>query len=375
MTRTLALACLTPLAALAACVFTPEDDLPAAPPPSGDAIALARARLGGTVHLVLVNADTGDALDGADLGPLEGPALARVRARGLDGLLTDAADAALVRVPYGDLLPPVDADVPAIEVGANYPDPGGAAPAPFLFPNQAVTAPAVGTVEAGAAELLDYQVGLCVTLGEAVTDAAALDRAHQGFFLCQHLIDRGLELREGDLEHPERARGLTEAGRRRGYWRTGPYLYIPSDPRAFVARASIRLSVNGAVRQDAAVSAMRWPLGEIARQALATGAAPSWTVDGVPARLFTGAALPAGLSILTGTPAGSVYQPPSEDFIDDARAIYIRDAIFLTGVGFDTYVKNRYLAAERASGRYLRAGDRIEASGTFLGRLAVTLAP
>jgi 2,4-didehydro-3-deoxy-L-rhamnonate hydrolase len=375
MTRTLALACLTPLAALAACVFTPEDDLPAAPLPSGDAIALARARIGGTVHLVLVNADTGDSLDGADLGPLEGPALARVTARGLDGIVTDATSGVLVRVPYTDLLPPVDAAVPAIEVGANYPDPEAAAPAPFLFPNQAVTAPARGTVPAGAAELLDYQVGLCMTLGAQISDAGALDRAHQGFFLCQHLIDRGIELREGDLDHPERARGLTEAGRRSGYWRTGPYLYIPSDPRAFLGRASIRLSVNGAVRQDAPVSTMHWLPGEIVKQALATGSLPSWTVDGAPTRLYTGAALPAGSSIMTGTPAGSMYRPPSEDFIDDARAIYIRDAIFLTGVGFDTYVKSRYLAAERASGRYLRAGDRIEAAGTFLGRLEVSITP
>src|SRR6187402_2232232 len=117
--KTLTLACLSPLAALAACVFTPED-LPAAPPPSGDAIALARARIGGAVHLVLVTTDDGTAIDGADLGPLEGPALGRVAARDIDGLLADATVAALVRVPYADLLPPVDADVPAIEVGANY---------------------------------------------------------------------------------------------------------------------------------------------------------------------------------------------------------------------------------------------------------------
>ncbi len=358
--------------ALGGCAFSPAD-LPAAPPPTGDAIALARAELAGAVHLVLVTADDGEAIDGADLGPLDGPALGQVVARGIDGLLADAAEAPRVRVPYARLLPPVDATVPAIEVGANYPDPASAAPGPYLFPSQAAPAPATGAVAAAGAELLDYGVGLCVTLGQPVAVAGAVDAATLGFFLCQHLIDRGIELREGDLEHPERARGLTEAGRRRGYWRTGPYLYHPRDPRAYAERAGLRLTVNGDVRQDADVAAMRWPVGEIVRQTLATGAAPSWTVDGTPVPLHAGAALPAGLTFLTGTPEGVAYRPPSEDFIDDARATYIREAIFLTGVGFDEYMIGQYVAQERASGRYLRAGDRVEASGTFLGELAVTI--
>jgi hypothetical protein len=91
MTKTLRLACLAPIA-LAACVFNPAE-LPTAPPPSGDAVALARAKLGGAVHLVLVTDDGGDELDGVDLGPLEGPVLGRVASRGIEGLLADAIDA------------------------------------------------------------------------------------------------------------------------------------------------------------------------------------------------------------------------------------------------------------------------------------------
>jgi 2-keto-4-pentenoate hydratase/2-oxohepta-3-ene-1,7-dioic acid hydratase in catechol pathway len=366
------LACLAPLA-LAACVFSPSDPS-AAPPPSGDSIALARAPIDGATHLLLVTDDDGATIDAADLGPLTGPALGRAAARGIDGLLADAADAPRVRVPYAQLLPPVDADVPAIEVGANYPDPAGAA-SPFLFPNQAAPAPAVGAVAAaaGGAELLDHGVALCAVLGEPVAAAPAADTALRGFYLCQHLADRGAQLRAMDLDHPERPLGLTEAGRRLGYWRTGPYLYVPRDPAAYLARAELRLAVNGMFRQDAPVSVMRWSVAEVARQTLATGAAPSWIVDGAPARLYAGGPLPAGLSIVTGTPAGSLYRPPSESFIDDTRARYIFDAVYLTGVGFDTYAKDRYLAQERASGRYLRAGDRVEASGTFLGRLEVAI--
>ena len=371
MTKMMWLAWIAALAP-AACVFSPAD-LPSAPPPSGDAIAIARAQLAGAPHLLLVTEDQGDALDTIDLGRLEGPALGRVATRGIDGLIADAGDAPRLHLAYADLLPPLDADVPAVEVGENYPDPANAAPAPFLFPNQALPAPALGAIEAASAELLDYQVELCAVLGAPVATAAAVDGALQGFFLCEHHIDRAIQLRAADLDHPERADGLTAAGRRRGYWRTGPYLYVPRDPRAFLARAELRLSVNGDVRQDAPVSAMRWSIGEIERQTLATGGAPGVIVDGVPTRLYTGAALPAGLSFATGTPAGAVYRPQSEGFIDDARARYVLDAVFLTGVGFDEYLKGRYLAAERASGRYLRAGDRIEALGTFLGRIAVTV--
>lgn len=64
LTKTLALrlACIAPLA-LGACAFHAED-FPSAPPTSGDAIALARARIGGAVHLVLVTGDDADALVG-----------------------------------------------------------------------------------------------------------------------------------------------------------------------------------------------------------------------------------------------------------------------------------------------------------------------
>lgn len=369
MTKSIWFACLAPL--LAACSFTAADDR-APPPPSADALALARARIADTVHLVLVTADDGDAIDGADLGPLDGPLLGRLAARGAEGLLADAEAAPAVRVAYTELLPPVDADVRAVEVGENYPG-AEEAPSPYLFPNHAVTMPALGNVPAASAELLDYQVALCMVLGEPVAAAADFERARKGFFLCQHLIDRGLQISEGDFERPEAAAGVTVAGRRRGYWRTGPYLYVPADARAYAKQAALKLEVNGRVRQDAPVSAMRWPIGEIAKQTLAVGPATRWTVDGVPTRLYDGAALPAGLVFVTGTPAGVVYEPPGEDFIDDTRARYVLDAVFLSGIDFDEYVKTEYVASERASGRYLRAGDRIEATGTFLGRLAVRI--
>jgi 2-keto-4-pentenoate hydratase/2-oxohepta-3-ene-1,7-dioic acid hydratase in catechol pathway len=347
-------------------------DDPTSPPPTTDAIALARATLDGGVHLVLVLGDDGAAIDGADLGSFEGSIMERVAAQGIEAILADAADAPMVHLSYEALLPPVEVNAPSVDVVENYPDPANADD-PFLFPNVARPSPATGSVPAASAELLDYQVELCVVLGQEATTSAVFATALAGFFLCEHMTDRGVQIRGADFDHPERAEGYPEASSRPGYWRTGPYLYCPRDPARYLATAELHLAVNGELRQDAAVATMRWPVNEIARQTLAIGAAARWSFDDMPIRLIAGTTLPAGLVLVTGTPAGAAFEPPSEDFLDEARRQYIFDGGYLSGLSLDEFTKQKLVEREQTSDRYLVKGDTVEASATYLGRLRITI--
>ncbi len=326
----------------------PNGDSGTPPPPTTSSIALARTTIAGATHLVLVISDDGDAIDGSDLGVLDGTIMARVMADGLAGILEAAVSAPDVHVAYAALLPPVEVTAASVDVVANYPDPMNVADQPFLFPNVAVTSPAVGRVE--AADLLDYQVELCVVLGQDAATPGAFTAAAKGFFLCEHMIDREIQLDDFDFDHPERAEGFPEATSQRGYWRTGPYLYVPRDPAHYLATAELHLAVNRDDRQSAAVSTMRWSLEEIAKQTLDVGSSSHWSLHGTPLRLIAGTKLPAGLVLVTGTPAGSAFDLDEDDLVGSAL-----------------------VAPEPQATRYLRAGDQLEASGTFLGRLRVTI--
>ncbi len=343
------------------------------PPPTVDAIAIARATIGGAVHIVLVFGDNGESIDGADLGAFDGSIMERIARQGTDGILADAMAAPPIRVGYDVLLPPVEVSAASVDVVENYPDPKNQSDAPFMFPNVAKPTPAIGSVPASAAELLDYQVELCVVLGQEAPTAAAFATAPKGWFLCEHMIDRGTQLRNGDDDHPERAKGYPEATSRRGYWRTGPYLYVPRDASPYLAAATLHLEVNGDVRQSSAVAAMRWPIDEIAKRTLAIGADARWSFNGTPIRLIPGATLPAGLVLVTGSPAGSAFDPPDDEFVERAHRDYILGGGYLSGMSMDEFTTNRVLARERTNQRYLHAGDVLEASATYLGRLRVTI--
>ena len=347
----------------------PADQPPA---PSGEAVALARATIAGAAHLVLVGADDGEVIDGRDLGVLEVAILDRVAELGaLVGVLAAAGPDVSVR--YGELLAPVTGDGTSVEVGANYPDPYAVTDAPYLYPNRATAAPAAGALAIGDGELVDYQAMLCATLGGDVAGAAEVAATTVGMFLCEHDLDREVQLREGDLDHPERAEGLTAAGFAPGFWRTGPYMVVARDPVAYFAEARLALDIDGDRRQQAELATMLWSLADIAGETLALAGERRWELGGFELDLVASAPLPRGLTFLTGTPAGVAFRPADEDLEREAFVAWSLAAATGSSASLDQVTRERLIARERDSGRYLRRGQRVEVTGTRLGRIALRI--
>jgi 2-keto-4-pentenoate hydratase/2-oxohepta-3-ene-1,7-dioic acid hydratase in catechol pathway len=358
-----------------------EPEITGPPVPSPALIALARIARADGPHAALVLADDGDAITAIDLGAAPGPLLARVVAVGIDGVLDDADGRPVETIDHADLLPPVDGLATHVNLAENYvahQDETGAGGLggpidPFLFPKIAAPTPAIASVPALPGELLDYEVELCVVLGEDVATAAAFDAAILGFFVCGDMSDRAIQIRDGDPFAPEAAAGFTDAKSKPGYLPTGPYLAVPRDWRAFVGGVTLHLAVDGEARQDAPASEMIWAPDRAAAEVLAIGNAPRWTYQGAPVGLIPDAILPAGLVMMTGTPGGVVFRPPSLEFILEAIGAYFAAGGPLTGVELDAFIKQRYLDAELASGKYLAPGDELELSGTGLGRQRITI--
>lgn len=141
----------------------------------------------------------------------------------------------------------------------------------------------------------------------------------------------------------------------------------------YLADATLHLEVNGEVRQDAPVNRMKWPINEIANQALLVGTAQRWKLEHEAIGLLTERSLPAHLTFFTGTLAGVAFEPPTEDFIDRARQQYLLEGGIFSGMTLDAYTRARYRQQQQHHARHLELGDTVDARGTFLGSLHVSI--
>lgn len=369
----------TLLAACAGEAPRSSNDDPIAPAPADDvlppsSIAVARALIDGAPHLIAVTGETDEGLAGFDLGVLEGSALERVREATLEGIALETIDAPRVTVPRSALLPPVDTIGASINVAENYVDhaaeTGTGAAAPYLFPKVAATTPADSRVAASSAELLDYEVELCMVVGESIASPDQLAGALKGFFLCNDLSDRAIQIREADPDAPQTAKGFTDAKSKPGYLPTGPFMVVTRQP---MFDTELELAVNGEPRQQAAASEMVMAPAGILEQTLALAGQPNWTYQGSAIPLIATGEVPAGTLFVTGTPGGVVFAPPSQLFKLEALVDYAQDGGPLTGMGPEEYVREAYVAHEKASGRYLAAGDQITARATGLGQMTIAI--
>jgi 2,4-didehydro-3-deoxy-L-rhamnonate hydrolase len=237
--------------------------------------------------------------------------------------LDDPAD--LVPLDEVRLGPPVPRPGTIVAIGFNYPqhsmgvladDAPRTEPVVFLKPGSSVSGPADPIVKPPETDALDHEVELGVVIGRAghrIPRAAALDHV-AGYLLANDVTARDIALGAG-LDHPL----LLQIARGKGYptfCPTGPWLATP-DEIDLAAGLRLELSVNGAVRQ--------------------LGSTTDMVVDvaGLIASVSSTLPLRPGDLILTGTPPGCGFQldPPG----------------------------------------YLKAGDRIDASITGLGRMALTV--
>jgi 2,4-didehydro-3-deoxy-L-rhamnonate hydrolase len=263
---------------------------------------------------------------------------------------------------------PFDAPDAHIGLGANYPAHGAevAVERPFVFPKASAPTPASAPVSAGPG-LLDHEVELGIVTLAPVRPGERPARV--GLALVGDYTDRATLLRELVIGDVESGHGFGSAKSRPGYLPVGPFLVVPRDPRAFLRELRLDLFVDGALRQVARPRLLTWDLDRMLDEIFARSAT-EWRVHGRPMRLPTvEGAIPAATIVLSGTPDGVIFRPPS------ARQIGIGAVAALAGLQRPTSANMFEPAIREAveARSYLQPGQSVVMRADKLGVIRHTI--
>ena len=347
--------------------------------PVGEALTFARVESEGRRRVILVERYHEDAVSGVDLSLALGRAIEdpvtvyrELGYTALAKLPDTAAPTARVTVDAGTLVLPLELSSHHIAAGTNYPELGdeaGVEDGPFLFAKLVTPTPPRADLSAGSA-LLDYEVELAwIALGD-ITEAIPPEEL--GAILCNDYTDRETLLRHLDAWNPASGKGFSTGKSFPGYLPVGDLFVIPRDYRKFGSARTLTLTVNDEIRQQSAVSAAIWDVDELFAEAWKRRDV-RWEHRGGEVSLFNeGGVIEARSLILSGTPAGTVFQ--SVGLTHKLRGAW---AWALDGFSepIASYVIEAYLSDPQVRAAYLKPGDRVTIRADYLGTIRNMIVP
>lgn len=358
----LRLACVALVHAIARAAFAAAFEL--APPEQATTIAFAER--GGERQAFLVAATSAVALEVVALG--SGDVFAALEARSPEEIATLLREGPRTQLALDELLPVIEGAA-HIASGANYEEHGRetGVGAPFLFPKLALPTPWQQPLATSPDWLLDYEVEIAVVFDREIASTADLEAARAGVLLVNDFTERAQLTREANLSRRGVGAGFANAKGKPGFLPTGPFLVVPRDWRGFVRDCEIRLHVNGGERQRARGDQLIWSVDELVSRALALAGQPLFAY-GERRVALSPRAIPRGTAILTGTPGGVMFRPPSAGFAATSMARWLVTLGFLQDDA-ESFVKRRWIEELRQRGTFLRSGDVVIAEGRGLGAI------
>jgi 2,4-didehydro-3-deoxy-L-rhamnonate hydrolase len=343
-----------------------------------EALTLSRIVKDGKVHILVVLQDDGEKITGVDLSEALGrfnddifSVIAGIEFDDIAAMIQ--GNARMKTVSYTNILPCV-AGNKHLAIGINYTEHGRETGQvrPFMFPKLVETDPAVHTLKYKEGWLLDYEVELGITFPSNVCSPAFADNQRIGFMVVNDFTDRATLMRKMDSQDVTGGKGFPDAKSLDGFLPTGPYMVIPRNWRTFVEELQLELTVNGNLRQKGAAKDMVWNIEEIIRRSLGVKNRDSSYYEGRRVPLFEGDCIPAGSIIVTGTPAGVVFKAPKGGFIFGSVLKYIFTARFFSAK-MHPYILQEYLKKQMDNPNYLKPGDRVESTISFLGTIKTSV--
>jgi len=290
--------------------------------PFESALTFARYEDAGTIKVLLVT-DTADGMvHGLDLSSVYGTAVLDPRslynAVGYDALLAIAsgkktlssasASAAVISVPIGKLVRPMDFTFPHVAAGTNYADHAEEVyvdDPPFLFPKLARATNWNAGVDADSSTHLDYEAEICFVPMADIEESSS--RVTMGLILCNDYTDRWTLLKEIDLGGAMGLTGFASAKGKSGYLTVGYLLVIPRSPE-FYRDISFQLYVNQNMRQNVAAKEMILTPTDIVRESFVSAQHDYFRATEKVA-LLPHKNIPAGTLLLSGTAGGVIFKP------------------------------------------------------------------
>jgi len=278
-----------------------------------------------------------------------------------------------------DLLPATFIHTKHIGAAGNYPehasetslDPKNV----FIFPKIGDIFPTHSTIPVIKTELLDYEVEVCATFDRDLYDMSDYDQAIVGLFVCNDWSDRSHIVRKFDANHPELAGGLTDAKSKPGYYQAGSFLIVPYHVDTFIQTIDLTLTLNGEVKQNQNASKMILSLRDLINMTFQRGAEHTWYWGDENIAIIPSGFIEKGMTLLTGTPEGVIFRPPSTTTKLGYAARYI-----ITGIlgpfyhqTITDYIREKYIKKLIKKKVFLRPGDRIVSQGTYLGTIETNI--
>lgn len=328
--------------------------------PRTEALTFARFVRDGQTYLMMVSGYakgvvSGLVVEGSD-------PIALFNTNGYDALA--ALTGPEYKVPAEQLTLPFDGTASQIAAGVNYPAHGEEVSVKdsFLFPKQTLATDHLADVNARDA-LLDYEVELGFVLLEPLAKGAK--PKSMGLVLASDYTDRALLMRNVKLTNVSSGEGFTEGKSPAGYMPVGELFVIPHDYESFYKALKLELWCNGEHRQLAEPAKLTWDIQRILAESFAREQT-RWRYQGGEVGLpFENGAIPARTLILSGTPGGVIYAPPT------TRQIFLGISQWfftLHWLNPNTIIEPN-LRESYASGRFLKAGDEVVMRADRLGSI------
>ncbi len=345
---------------------------------TSEALTFSRFNKDGRVHTLAVQQDDGRSIAGidisAELGRYDNNSFDVIKGMAYEEVVKTISNShKRISLRYADLLPSV-AGTHHLAIGINYAEHGKETGQvkPFMFPKLLSTDPAVHRLHYTDGWLLDHEVELGIVFPSPVRSVSDLDRIMIGFLVVNDFTDRAELMRKMDSQNVTGGKGFPDAKSKKGFLPTGPYMVIPKDWRAFVKELHLQLSVNGVPRQNGYAKDMVWNIETIVERSLSAKGKNDSYYQNRKIKLFEGDGIPANSIIVTGTPAGVVFNAPSKSFIFGSVTKYIFTGGFFSAK-MHPYILSDYLKKEMKNSRYLKPGDQVETSINYLGSIQTTV--
>ncbi|MBY5931444.1 fumarylacetoacetate hydrolase family protein [Tateyamaria omphalii] len=243
----------------------------------------------------------------------------------------------------------------------------------FAFPKFGPPSPPVTTVVKREGVLLDYEVELCVRFDRDIATVEDFDAARKGFFLCADFTDRAVLSRMIDVDNFDSGSGFSDAKSGPDFFPTGPFLVIPTDWERFVTAERITTHRGNSLRQDARGGEMILNFRQLIEKALSDLESERFVFRGQHFHLLDQKRLARGQALMSGTPEGVIFMPPTSLQITRGGLQYVLSGSFLRGQsGYDSVVE-AFIREELRAGRFLQAGEVIRYSSSSMGEISITV--
>jgi len=335
-------------------------------------ITLAQVKIENKNHTLLIISDNDHSVEAVDLSEKYGIYGSLRHFYNIVGyaeikILAQKSQTKVKTYDYNQLLSPAGRANHHLALGLNYSEHTkevNSKSQPFLFAKN-THATRENSISVNSGQLLDYEVELCIKpFKQSIEQLKSTDF---GLFLCGDFTERRTMLLKMDIDNIQTGQGFSEAKSKKNYFPTGPYLIITENLSELLNKTAFSLSLNNQIKQQAEGKQMIWSLKNINehyQQAIKKNIAVK---NGL-----TSDVIASGGVVLTGTPQGVLFRPPSLSLKIKSILSYLFSD-FCCHSTIKSYVIDRHIKQQLENKITLQPDDKLLLQGDYLGEIKLTV--